>query len=119
MVVLTFPVFVTVTCLTLDDPTVALPKLKLVGLAVSCGTAASPVPVSAIGMEESVALLVTVILPDTLLAAVGLKAAVKFALVPGARVIGTVSPETLTAATEGASPETVTLAVPEFASRIV
>jgi hypothetical protein len=70
-------------------------------------------------MEESVALLVTVILPDTLLAAVGLKAAVKFALVPGARVIGTVSPETLTAATEGASPETVTLAVPEFASRIV
>jgi hypothetical protein len=115
----TFPVFVTVTCLTLDDPTVALPKLTLVGFAVSCETAASPVPVTAMGMEESVALLVTIILPDTLLAAAGLKAAVKFALVPGARVIGTVSPETLTAETEGASPETITLAVPEFASRIV
>jgi hypothetical protein len=66
-----------------------------------------------------VALLVTVIAPDTLLATAGLNAAVKFALVPGAKVIGTVSPETLTAATEGASPETVTLAVPEFVKRIV
>jgi hypothetical protein len=64
-------------------------------------------------------LLVTVIVPDTLLAAVGLKAAVKMALAPGPRVIGTVSPETLTAATEGVSPETVTLAVPEFANRMV
>lgn len=71
------------------------------------------------GIEASDALLVTVILPETLLAAVGLNAAVKFALAPGANVIGIVSPETLTVATEGASPETVTLAVPEFAKRIV
>jgi hypothetical protein len=81
--------------------------------------AASPVPVKPISIDESDALLETVILPETLLAAVGLKAAVKFALVPGAKVIGTMSPETLTAATEDASPETVTLAVPEFANRIV
>ncbi len=114
-----FPVFFTITCLVFDEPTAALPKLTLVGLAVSCLTAASPVPVRLIGIEESEALLVTVILPDMLLAAVGLNAAVKFALAPGAKVRGTESPETLTVATEGAKPETITLAVPEFARRIV
>jgi hypothetical protein len=77
------------------------------------------VPVKLIGIEESVALLVTVTLPDTLLAAVGLNAAVKFAVFPGAKVSGTVRPETLTVETEGVNPETVTVAVPEFAKRIV
>lgn len=72
-----------------------------------------------IGIEESVALLLTVIAPETLLAAVGLNAAVKFALAPGAKVIGTVIPETLTVETEGVNPETVTVAVPEFDRRIV
>ena len=119
MLAFIFPVFLTVTCFEFDEPTAALPKLTLVGLTVSCLTADSPVPVKSIGIEESDALLVTVILPDTLLAAVGLNAAVKFALFPGAKVRGTLSPETLTAATEGVSPETVTLAVPEFARRIV
>lgn len=119
MLALLFPVFFTITCLALDDPTVALPKLTLVGLAVSCTTAVSPVPVKLIGIEESVALLVTVIFPDTLLAAVGLNAAVKFAVFPGANVSGTVSPETLTVETDGARLETVTVAVPEFANRIV
>jgi hypothetical protein len=119
MLALTFPVFVTVTCLELDDATVALPKLTLVGFAVSCTTAASPAPVKLMGIDELEALLVTVIAPVTLLAAAGLNAAVKFALAPGARVRGSVSPEILTVATEGASPETVRLAVPEFARRIV
>lgn len=119
MLASTFPVFVTVTCFVLDDPTVVLPKLTLVGLTASCFRAASPVPVKSIGIEESDVLLVTVILPDTLLAAVGLNAAVKFALAPGARVMGTASPETLTAATEGVSAETIALAFPEFVSRIV
>lgn len=64
-------------------------------------------------------MLLTVIAPETLLAAVGLNAAVKFALAPGAKVIGIVSPETLTVETEGVNPETVTEAVPEFAKRIV
>jgi hypothetical protein len=96
-----------------------VPKLTLVGLTVSCVTAASPVPVKSIGIEESDALLVTVILPDTLLADVGLNAAVKFALAPGAKVMGTTSPETLTAATDGVSAETVASAFPEFVKRIV
>jgi hypothetical protein len=48
-----------------------------------------------------------------------LNAAVKFALAPGANVIGTASPETLTAATEGVSAETVALVFPEFVKRIV
>lgn len=72
-----------------------------------------------IGIEESVALLLTVIAPDTLLAAVGLNAAVKFVLAPGAKVIGTASPETLTVETEVANAETVTVAVPEFVNRMV
>ena len=119
MLALTFPVFVTVTCFGLVDPTFTLPKLTVVELAVSCRTVASPVPVKAMGIEASVALLVTVMLPETLLAAVGLNTAVKFALAPGAKVMGTVSPETLTAATEGVTPETLALAVPEFVRRIV
>ncbi len=119
MLALTFPVFVTVTCFGLVDPTVTLPKLTLVGLALSCKTAASPVPVKEMGIEASVALLAIVILPETLLAAVGLYAAVKLALAPGVKVMGTVNPETLTAATEGVTPETVALAVPEFVRRIV
>jgi hypothetical protein len=72
-----------------------------------------------IGIEESVALLLTVIAPETLLAAVGLNAAVKFTVAPGASVRGTVIPEILTVETEGAKLETVTLAVPEFPRRIV
>lgn len=64
-------------------------------------------------------MLFTVIAPETLLAAVGLNAAVKFAVAPGASVSGTVIPEILTVETEGAKLETVTLAVPEFARRIV
>ena len=119
MLAFVFPVFFTITCFEFADPTDALPKLTLVGLAISCTAAVSPVPVRSIGIEESVALLFTVIAPDTLLAAVGLNAAVKLALAPGANVIGTDSPETLTVETEGASAETVTVAVPEFARRIV
>jgi hypothetical protein len=48
-----------------------------------------------------------------------LNAAVKLAVAPGASVSGTEIPETLTVETEGAKLETVTLAVPEFAKRIV
>ena len=119
MLAFVFPVFFTTTCFEFDEPTVALPKLTLVGLAVSCTTAFSPAPVMSIAIEGSVALLFTVIAPETLLAAVGLNAAVKLAVAPGASVRGTEIPETLTVETEGAKVETVTLAVPEFAKRIV
>src|SRR5277367_4189048 len=62
---------------------------------------------------EPTALLVTVIFPETLPAPVGLYAAVTVALVPGARLAGSVTPEIPTPATEGvaASVEDVAVAL--------
>jgi hypothetical protein len=68
---------------------------------------------------EPTALLVTVILPATLPAAVGLYAAVRVALVPGAKLAGSVIPEIATPETEGVTLEIVTCEVPIFCRRIV
>lgn len=64
-------------------------------------------------------MLVTVILPATLPAAVGLYAAVSVALVPGANLAGSVIPEIVTFATDGVRLEIVTCEVPMFCKRIV
>jgi hypothetical protein len=68
---------------------------------------------------EPTAVLVTVILPETLPAAVGLYAAVKVALVPGAKLAGIVIPEIVTFATDGVRLEILTSEVPMFCKRIV
>ena len=65
---------------------------------------------------EPTALLVTVILPDKVPAAVGLYAAVKLALFPAAKLRGSVIPETTTLPTDDATLEIVTCAVPVFCS---
>src|ERR1700689_2605153 len=66
---------------------------------------------------EPTAVLVTVILPETLPAAVGLYAAVKVG--PGAKLAGTVIPEIVTFATDGVRLEILTSEVPMFCKRIV
>ena len=86
------PVFVKVTGNALLLPTLTLPKLRLVGFAVSNKVAATPVPVSAIVVGVVGALLTSVTLPDTPPAAAGAKAMLKFALCPGLKVEGRVSP---------------------------
>jgi hypothetical protein len=68
---------------------------------------------------EPTAVLVTVILPATLPAAAGLYAAVRVALVPGAKLAGSVIPEIVTFATDGVRLEIVTCEVPIFCKRIV
>ena len=68
---------------------------------------------------EPTALLVTVILPDKVPAVVGLYAAVNVALVAGAKLTGSVIPETTTVPTDDATLEIVTCAVPMFCRRIV
>ena len=68
---------------------------------------------------EPTALLVTVILPATLPAAVGLYAAVRVALVPGAKLVGSVTPEIATPETDGVMAEIFTAEVPMFCRRIV
>ena len=68
---------------------------------------------------EPTALLATVIVPVMLPVPVGLYAAVKVALVPGAKLTGVVIPETATPATEGVTLEIVTWEVPIFVRRTV
>jgi hypothetical protein len=68
---------------------------------------------------EPTALLVTVSLPAALPAAVGLYAAVRVALVPGAKLAGSVIPEIVTFATDGVRMEILISEVPMFCKRIV
>ena len=102
-----------------DDPTVTFPKLKLDALGVSCTAAAAAVALKSTIVGEPTALLVTVILPVTLPAAVGLYAAVRVALVPDANLIGSVTPEIAMLETEAVMAEIVTCEVPMFCRRIV
>jgi len=70
---LAVPESVSVTVCTAEFPTVRLPKLTFVELACSCEDAATPVPVSAISIEELAALLSTESVPWALPAAFGAK----------------------------------------------
>ena len=88
-------------------------------LGVSCTVAAAAVALKSTIVGEPTALLVTVILPVTLPAAVGLYAAVRVALVPAAKVTGVVTPEIAMVETEGVMLEIVTFEVPMFCKRIV
>jgi hypothetical protein len=116
IVTLEFPLLVNVTCDEPVLPTLMLPKLKLVGLAVKRLVAVAPVPLKPRALGELVALLIRERLPDTLPEAAGAKATVKLALCPAAMVMGKVRPLTENPVPERVSLETVRLAVPELVS---
>jgi hypothetical protein len=91
-----------------------LPKLKLVGLAVSRNVAATPVPLRGMAAGEFGALLTRETLPVKLPVAAGAKATLKLLDWPTARVSGKVSPLRLNPAPLTVADEMVRLAVPEL-----
>ncbi len=92
MLTLELPVLVSVTVCMALLPTVTLPKLRLAGLAVSCGVAATPVPLIAMVVGEAGALLTKDTPPLTPSALVAEKATLKLVFCPGVRVKGRVNP---------------------------
>jgi len=92
IVTLEFPLLVSVTPSELLRPTFTLPKLKLLGLALSCAVAVAPVPDRAIVVGELLALLETATLPVALPAAVGAKATLSVAVCPGVNVVLAATP---------------------------
>jgi hypothetical protein len=79
-------------CLLLAVPTVSLPKLKEVGLSVSCPAWGAPVPLRAIAVGEVAALLTNDKLPVTLPDAVGAKLTVMVPDPPAATFMGRETP---------------------------
>ncbi len=110
------PVFASFTVCVAWLPTATLPKATDAGVAVSAAEAAAAVPPTLMLIGDPTALLVTVILPAKVPAAVGLYAAVKLAVFPAAKLRGSVIPETTTLPTDDATLEIVTCAVPVFCS---
>jgi hypothetical protein len=109
---LAVPPFVSVTFTVLELPVSWLPKFTLPGFAVRLPSV--PVPLTGIVMFESVAVLVTAIVPDAAPAVVGANCAVNVALWPAAIVNGAVKPVTLKPAPVAAIWLTVAAALPEF-----
>ena len=77
----------------LATPTVTLPKLRAVGDAESWSVVAMPVPLSGTTSDEFGALLTSVMLPEKVLAEVGVNPTVKEEDAPGATESGKASPE--------------------------
>lgn len=113
IVMLEFPVFFSVTLRELLLPTLMLPKLKLVGFAVTTYVAATPVPLSAIAKGDPGALLVIEMLPLALPAAAGAKEALNATLAPAA-IVCAESPVWLKPAPVTPTCPIVRLAVPVF-----
>jgi hypothetical protein len=109
---LAVPPFVSVTFTVLLLPVSWLPKFTLPGFAVKLPSV--PVPVVGIVTVESVAVLVTVIVPDAEPAVVGENCAVNDVLCPAAIVSGVVNPVTLKPAPVAEIWLTVVLALPEL-----
>jgi len=114
MVTLELPVFATVTLCVALVPVVRLPKLREVGLAVSCRTEDVPVPVSGTTSDELDELFTNVKLPVTLPAVAGVKPTLKLEEPPAATVSGTVRPVTLKPVPDSVAWVTLRLAVPGF-----
>jgi hypothetical protein len=89
---LEFPLLVNVMPSELLRPTFTLPKLKLLGLAVSCAVGVAPIPDKEIVAGELVALLATETLPLTLPGALGAKATFSVAVCPGVNVVLAATP---------------------------
>ena len=116
IVTLEFPLFVSVTVCVLLVPTTTLPKLKLVGLAVSWNVAATPVPLRAMAVGEFGALLTSDTLPVTLPVAAGANCMVKVLDCPAERLKGKVSPLMLKPVPETVACDTVRAALPVLVS---
>jgi hypothetical protein len=114
IVALAVPLLVTVTVWVLELPTAMPGKLKLVGLAVSEGAAAVPVPLSGTAVGELVALLAILTLPVRLPAVVGSNRTLNVVVPPAGIVAGVASPLTLKAPPLSPICEIVSDAVPVF-----
>lgn len=111
---LVFPLFVIVTLLEPELPTVTPVKLTLAGLAERVTEAAAPVPLSATAFGELGALLEMTTLPDKLPAAVGANSALNVVLCPAASVAGVFRPLMLKPEPLAAICAIVRVAVPVF-----
>jgi len=108
------PVFVMVTVWLAVLPTNTLPKLMLVGEALSVSTCVTPVPLNETTVGEFVAVLASDTLPLTAPAAAGANRAVNVVLCPAVSVSGSVSPVTLNPAPVTVDVLMVTLTFPVF-----
>ena len=95
MVRLVFPLLVMVTLFELELPAFTLPKLRLVGLAVSDDVAVTPVPLRDTAAGEFGALLVIDRLPVTAPADAGANFSVKLLDCPAVKESGSVNPAVL------------------------
>ena len=96
-----------------------MPKLRLVGFAVTRKVAVTPVPLRAIVSGEPGALLTSETVPVTLPPAVGAKTTLNVALLPAAMVSGTVMLIRLKPLPDTLAWEIVTLALPALDSLMV
>jgi len=110
------PEFVRVTVDDLLLPTRMFPKLTLNGIAARAPR--SPVPLSAITVGESVVLLTSEILPETLPTAAGANCTSKWPDCPGASVSGILKPLMLNPVPTTVPFEILRLRVPEFVTVI-
>ncbi len=117
MVMLAVPEFVRVTFTDPLAPTSKLPKLMLAGFAVRFPC--TPVPVSGIVIVGSLALLVTVMLPEAASEVVGANCAVKLVLWLAASVNGIERPTAVKPAPVALTAEIVALVLPLFVKVIV
>ena len=106
------PGFRIVSVCVLVTPTVTLPKLMLEGITEICGC--TPVPLSEIVAVELVAVLTTLMLPDTAPVASGENFAVSGRLWPAERVTAPGNPVTLNPVPAAATCEILMLPVPVF-----
>ena len=118
-VMLTFPVFVSVTPRAPLLPTGTLPKSRLVVLELSDGADAMPMPLVAIANGELGASLTTEIEPVAFPADVGANTTLKAAFWPAAMLIGSVRPDVLNPAPVTFALEIITLVFPPFCSVMV
>jgi len=106
------PGFRMVSVCVLVTPTVTLPKLMLVGITVICGC--TPVPLRETTAGEFVAVLTTLMFPDTAPVASGENFAVSGRLWPAESVTAPGNPVTLNPVPAAATCEMLTLPVPVF-----
>jgi hypothetical protein len=112
IVIVALPEFASLIVCVASLPTVTVPKLTEAGVIVSSDALPEPVQLAVAGEPE--ALLVIVIVPESVAVEAGLNVAVKLALCPALSVAGTVSPESVTPLPDTATFEIVVDELPEF-----
>ena len=114
MVTLPVPVLLTATGSVLLVPTATVPKFRVLGLALSWPTAATPLPASGTLFGELEALLTKEALPLAVVVVVGAKVILKDVLWPDARLNGSVFPPMLNPVPVALYCEIVAVAGPPF-----